>query len=173
MPPICHLENLKTFHPLKLQISIKYLHFWNQCDLPVATCGLFGINLSLLSWPQLPMGNLVYSKQFDRGGSSQQTTLLTARRLGQYSVCPLSALSRRNENDTGPLSFNAKESYRMASQIILWCTKIVIVATFSQNSSVHPGYYWQYWPLCPWWKSAKVESAMIDSNFVLPIKFQY
>ena len=87
----------------------------------VATCGLFGINLSLLSWPQLPMGNLVYSKQFDRGGSSssQQTTLLTTRRRGHCSVYPLSALSRRMENDTGPLSFNAKESSEW--QVRLFC----------------------------------------------------
>ena len=143
----------------------------------MATCGLFGINLSLLSWPQLPMGNLVYSKQFDRGGSSssQQTRLLTTRRLGQYSVYCLSTVCSLKKNGKWYWAFviQCKGIIRMASQIILWCTNIVIVATFSQNSSVHPGYYWQYWPLCPWWKSAKVKSAMIDSNFVLPIKFQY
>ena len=113
-----HYALLLLLNNCRLQ---KYLHFWNQCDLLVATCGLFGINLSLLSWPQLPMGNLVYSKQFDRGGSSssQQTTLLTTRRRGHCSVYPLSALSRRMENDTGPLSFNAKESSEW--QVRLFC----------------------------------------------------
>ena len=116
-----HIDDIAFCPSASVKGLQKYLHFWNQCDLLVATCGLFGINLSLLSWPQLPMGNLVYSKQFDRGGSSssQQTTLLTTRRRGHCSVYPLSALSRRMENDTGPLSFNAKESSEW--QVRLFC----------------------------------------------------